>query len=125
MPESLEDKAYVANYGKTLSRAGVHVRFGTYCVAIDTVPPSVQFLGNKKGIVNGSSIRARVRDDAAGVASARVEIDGKWYLSMLKGSTISLELKPERVARGRKHDIKIIVTDYLGNEAYETQTFSY
>ena len=125
VPESLEDKAYVANYGKTLSRAGVHVRFGTYCVAIDTVPPTVQFLGNKKGIVNGSSIRARVRDDASGVASARVEIDGKWYLSMLKGSTVSLELKPERVARGRKHEIKIIVSDYLGNEAYETQSFSY
>ena len=125
VPEALEDKAYVANYGKTLTVAGAHVRFGTYCVAIDTVPPTIQFLGNKKGIVNGSSIRARVRDDASGVVSARVEIDGKWYLSMLKGSTVSLELKPERVSRGRKHEIKIIVTDYLGNEANETQEFSY
>ena len=66
-----------------------------------------------------------MRDDASGVESARVEIDGKWYLSMLKGSTVSLELKPERVSRGRKHEIKLIVTDYLGNEAYEIQEFSY
>ena len=125
VPDDLEDKAYMANYGKTLSLAGVYVRFGTYCVAIDTVAPTIQFLGNKKGIVNGSTIRARVRDDASGVESARVEIDGKWYLSMLKGSTVSLELKPERVSRGRKHEIKLIVTDYLGNEAYEIQEFSY
>ena len=125
VPEYLEDKVYMANYGKTLTVSGVNVRFGTYCVAIDTVPPTIQFLGNKKGIVNGSTIRARVRDDASGVASARVEIDGQWYLAMLKGSTVSLELKPERVSRGRKHEIKIIVTDYLGNEAYETQEFSY
>ena len=125
VPESLEGKAYMANYGKTLTYAGVNVRFGTYCVAIDTVAPTIQFLGNKKGIVNGSTIRARVRDDASGVASARVEIDGRWYLAMLKGGTVSLELKPERVTRGRQHEIKILVTDNCGNEAYETQQFSY
>ena len=124
VPEGMEDKVYMASY-PTLSRSGVQVRFGTYCVAIDTVAPTIQFLGNKKGIVNGSTIRARVCDDASGVESARVEIDGKWYLSMLKGSTVSLELKPERVSRGRKHEIKLIVTDYLGNEAYEIQEFSY
>jgi murein DD-endopeptidase MepM/ murein hydrolase activator NlpD len=125
LPESLEGKAYMAHYGKTLTYAGVNVRFGTYCVAIDTLAPSIRFLGNKKSIVTGNSIRARVQDNASGVASARVEIDGKWYLSMLKGSTISLELKPERVSRGRKHEIKIIVTDNCGNEAYETEQFSY
>jgi len=125
VPESLEGKAYVANYGKTLSHAGVNVRFGTYCVAVDTVAPTIRFVEGKGGLVRDGRIRVRVSDDASGVESARVEIDGRWYLSMLKGSTISLELKPGRVSRGKKHEIKVIVTDICGNEAYATKEFSY
>ena len=124
IPEGLEEKAYMANYGTTLSQAGVQVRFGTYCVAVDTVAPTIQFLGNKGQIVSGNTIRIRVRDEASGVADARVEIDGKWYLSMLKGSTVSLELKEARIRRG-KHQLKILVTDNCGNESSETREFSY
>ena len=124
IPEGLEEKAYMANYGTTLSQAGVQVRFGTYCVAVDTVAPTIQFLGNKGQIVSGNTIRIRVRDEASGVADARVEIDGKWYLSMLKGSTVSLELKEERIRRG-KHQLKILVKDNCGNESSETREFSY
>ena len=114
----------MANYGTTLSQAGVQVRFGTYCVAVDTVAPTIQFLGNKGQIVSGNTIRIRVRDEASGVADARVEIDGKWYLSMLKGNTVSLELKETRIRRG-KHQLKILVTDNCGNESSETREFSY
>jgi murein DD-endopeptidase MepM/ murein hydrolase activator NlpD len=124
VPEELEGKSYMAHYGKTMGYAGVNVRFGTYCVAIDTVAPTIRFLGGKGGIVRDGKIRIRVGDGASGVESARVEIDGKWYLSMLRGSIVSLELKPERLRRG-KHEIKITVTDICGNEAYETQEFTY
>ena len=124
IPEGLEEKAYMARYGKTLASSGVQVGFGTYCVAVDTVPPTMTFLGNKGQIVSGSTIRIRVADNASGVASARVEIDGKWYLSMLKGDVISLELKENRLKRG-KHEINVTVTDICGNEASETRTFSY
>ena len=124
VPEGLEDKVYMANYGETLSHSGVQVRFGTYCVALDTVAPAVQFLGNKGGIVNGSTIRIRVRDNASGVASARVEIDGQWYLSMLRSNVISLELKEERIGRG-EHEISVLVTDMCGNETLETRSFTF
>ena len=124
VPDGLEDKAYMANYGPTLTRSGVQVRFGTYCVAIDTVAPTIQFLGGKAGIVSGDAIRIRVRDDASGVESARVEIDGKWYVSMLKRDIVSLELKEDRVKPG-KHTLTISVTDNCGNEAYESRDFTY
>ena len=124
IPAGLEEKAYMANYGRTLTYSGVNVRFGTYCVAIDTVAPTIQFLARKKEIVNGDSIRIRVRDDASGVEAARVEIDGKWYLSMFRNGVVSVELKPERIRRG-KHAIQIIATDICGNEAYETREFNY
>ena len=124
VPEGLEDKVYMANYGETLSHSGVQVRFGTYCVALDTVAPAVQFLGNKGGIVNGSTIRIRVRDNASGVASARVEIDGQWYLSMLRSNVISLELKEERIGRG-EHEISVLVTDMCGNETLEPRSFTF
>jgi len=124
VPAELEGKAYMANYGRTLSYSGVNVRFGTYCVAIDTIAPSIQFVERKKNIVDGSRIRIRVRDDASGIETARVEIDGKWYLSMLRSGVVSLELKPERLRHG-KHAIKVIVTDICGNESHETREFSY
>ena len=124
VPDGLEDKVYMANYGPTLSYSGVQVRFGTYCVAIDTVAPVIRFVETKNSIVNGRTIRARVRDNASGVASARVEIDGKWYLSMLRSGIVSLELKENRVRRG-KHTIRIIVTDNCGNERHETRDFIY
>ena len=124
IPEGLEEKAYLANYGTYLTRAGVQVRFGTYCVAIDTVPPTVEFLGKKGNIVSGSTIRARVRDDASGVESARVEIDGRWYLAMLKGSVLSLELKEDRIDRGR-HTIVVRATDLCGNETLVTKEFTF
>ena len=124
IPEGLEDKAYMANFGEKLTYAGVQVRFGTYCVALDTVAPTVQFLGGKGEIVSGSTIRIRVRDNASGVSDARVEIDGKWYLSMLRRDIVSLELKEDRIRRG-KHEIKILVTDNCGNETCEIREFSY
>lgn len=124
IPAGLEEKAYMANYGKQLTHAGVKVRFGTYCVAVDTVAPTVQFLGSKGNIVSGSTIRIRVRDAGSGVAAARVEIDGRWYLSMLRRDIVSLELKEERIRRGR-HTITISVTDICGNETLETRDFSY
>ena len=124
VPDGLEEKVYMANYGETLTHAGVQVRFGTYCVALDTVAPSVQFLGNKGNIVNGSTIRIRVRDNASGVASARVEIDGQWYLSMLRSDIVSLELKEDRIDRGT-HTLSIEVTDLCGNKTLETRSFTF
>ena len=124
IPEELEGKAYMANYGKTLSYAGVNVRFGTYCVAVDTTAPTIQFLGKKGEIVSGGTIRIRVRDDASGVESTRVEIDGRWYLSMYKRDIVSLELTESRLGRG-KHTITIAAVDQCGNEAYDTKEFTF
>lgn len=124
IPDGLEDKVYMAHYGRSLPYAGVQVRCGTYCVALDTVAPVIRFVETKNNIVSGRTIRVRVRDDASGVASARVEIDGKWYLSMLRSGVVSLELKENRVRRG-KHTIEVTVTDNCGNERKEKRTFSY
>ena len=124
VPEELEGKAYVANYGQTLTHAGVQVRFGTYCVAIDTVAPTATFLGVKGNIVDGETIRIRVKDDASGVASARVEIDGHWYLSLFKRDIVSLELRENRLRHGN-HTLTLTLTDYCGNESTQSRDFSY
>ena len=124
VPEGLEDKVYMASYGETLGYAGVNVRFGTYCVALDTIAPTIRFVEGKTGIVGGSTIRIRVSDNASGLESARVEIDGKFYPAMLRGGVVSLELKENRVRRG-SHMLTLTVTDVCGNEATESRTFSY
>ena len=124
IPEELEGKSYMAHYGRTLSYVGVNVRFGTYCVAVDTTAPTIQFLGKKGEIVNGSTIRIRVRDEASGIESTRVEIDGRWYLSMYKRDVVWLELDEARLGRG-KHTLTITAVDICGNEAYDTKEFTF
>ncbi|MCR5710076.1 MAG: peptidoglycan DD-metalloendopeptidase family protein [Bacteroidales bacterium] len=124
IPEGLEDKCYMANYGRQLTNAGVQVRFGTYCVALDTIPPTFQFLGRKGEIIDGNTIRVRVRDGASGVADTRVEIDGQWYLSMYKRDVVTVELKEERLSRGR-HTIVITAEDICGNTSYEKRSFTF
>lgn len=124
VPEGLEEKCYMAHYGKQLTNAGVQVRFGTYCVALDTIAPTIQFLGRKGEILDGSTIRIRVRDEASGVASTRVEIDGQWYLSMYKRDVVTIELKEDRIAPGR-HTVTISAEDNCGNASYEKRTFTY
>jgi len=56
--------------------------------------------------------------------SKMVYNDGKWYLSMFKRNRVTLELKPDRLSRGR-HELTLIMTDYCGNESIETRSFTY
>ena len=107
IPEELLPKAYVAS-GSGLSYAGpldgARVGFGTYCVAVDLEGPSISV--DKNGSI-------RVRDERSGTASVRVEIDGKWHLSMFKRGRVTI-LDTASIPKGT-HNVAIVATDYCGN----------
>lgn len=91
--------------------------FGRFLVEADIVPPKIVLMnlpagGNAQKI---SVLRFRISDDLSGIKSYRMEIDGKWVLAEFDAKTGILFHIFENPPSGRKHDIKVRVTDGVGN----------
>lgn len=134
LPDSLHSKACLAYYRDgVLSYAGGkwagngvrgNVGFGTWCVITDTTPPKISFWERKGNILRaGGEILIYLEDDFSGIKDYRVEIDGKWHLSMFKRGRISLRLDPSRVSRGSMHTIVVKAEDNCGNSTVVSKEF--
>lgn len=98
--------------------------FGSYAVAIDSLPPKVRPLTPERWGSRGSVV-LKISDGESGVKSYRGEIDGKFVLFELDGKTgrISYRLESNRVKKGGEHDLRVTVTDMCGNEQTYSDTF--
>ena len=90
------------------------VGLGTYCVSEDCKAPEVTVEGGLRVAPNGN-MYFNVRDDFSGVSTCSVHIDGKWVLSMLKGSRLTVYTKDAGIGKG-KHLLSVTVIDRCGNE---------
>lgn len=135
LPERLREKAVMASFsGGKLYYAGgrwkedgvvARVSFGNYCVAVDTLAPVVNFIETKGNIVRGAGeVVLSVKDDFSGIASAVVEVDGKWAISYIKRGRIRVQLDRDRIPKG-KHTIRVTVKDNCGNEAVTERKFTW
>lgn len=95
---------------------------GTYSVAIDTVAPRIVPM-NKPQWKTGN-IRFKIRDAETGIKDYQVYIDGKFVLFKFasKNATLSC-MHPDRIKRGMKHRMEVVITDYCGNVAREEYQF--
>lgn len=101
--------------------------FGSYAVALDTVPPSVRVY-----IANGETLRRdivsfSIRDRLSGLDRYEVEIDGRWVLAEFdaKRSRLSVNLADAKIGRGKKHRLIIRVSDNKGNETVVKRDFKW
>lgn len=91
--------------------------FGRYAVEADVTPPKISALnipggGNMQKV---SVIRFRISDDLSGIKTYRMEIDGKWVLAEFDGKTGTLFHIFENQPSGNQHEIRVQVTDGVGN----------
>lgn len=95
---------------------------GTYSVAIDTVAPGIVPLNEKQW--KTGNIRFKIRDAETGIKEYKVYIDGKFVLFKFasKNATLSC-MHPNRIKRGMKHRMEVVITDYCGNVAKEEYQF--
>ena len=95
---------------------------GTYSVAIDTVAPRIVPM-NKPQWKTGN-IRFKIRDAETGIKDYKVYIDGKFVLFKFasKNATLSC-MHPDRIKRGMKHRMEVVITDYCGNVIREKYQF--
>ena len=102
----------------TLNRlAGRTTSFGTYCLVADTTPPTItpQFeMG--QDCRSKSRIALRLEDNFSGVASCNVYIDQKWVAIDLLRGRAWINLDAEGIKGGKKHTIRLEVSDNCGNK---------
>ncbi|MCF0178486.1 MAG: peptidoglycan DD-metalloendopeptidase family protein [Bacteroidales bacterium] len=147
LPDSLRNKALIASYNEkngSLSAIGgewkgeqlvANVGFGTYCVALDTIPPLLYPMvkdgyqpqpstGTGYIVPDGSEVKFRLTDSFSGISDFRVEVDGKWAIALLKSGRLTVYLDPTHHEKG-SHLITVTAWDGVGNESTTSVTVNY
>lgn len=137
LDKRLQDKALLVRVdtltGKISSSGGTFQKgwitgqvrsFGSYSVAVDTIPPRILPLSirNRSAITESARIRFRISDDLSGIRDYVGTMDGKWALFEYdaKSGIISHYFDRERFELGKRHAFELKVEDYKGNvNSYE------
>ena len=110
--------------GKTLS-AGSKV-LGTYTIAMDTVAPTITPVNfkDKKWLSKYRYLKVKIDDDLSGISKYRATVNGKWILMEYDYKTKMLVHDfNDNIVKDTKNDLKIIVTDNVGNSSTFEATF--
>ena len=133
------DKVYIAKlfgHNKKLSylstkRKGHMLRagsksLGTFTLAMDTIAPTITPVNfqNKKWLSKYRYLKVKIEDQHTGVSKYRATVNGKWILMEYDYKTHILTHDfNDGVIKDIKNDLKIIVTDNVGNSSTFEATF--
>ncbi|MEM6718196.1 MAG: M23 family metallopeptidase [Bacteroidota bacterium] len=99
---------------------------GTYFLVKDSIPPKVRPINfaKDKWISNKKYLKVKVSDDVSGIRSFRGSINGKWILFEYdpKKGMLTYDFSDINFTEA-KHNLKLIVTDNVGNNTTFTSTF--
>ncbi len=98
---------------------------GVYEVSVDTIAPQVKPVNEKNRAGSGRLMYA-LRDAQTGIKEYKGYLDGKFVLFEFssKSGYLTCNLKREGISRGR-HRLRLVVTDYAGNETVVEKTIIY
>lgn len=119
----LEEKGRFSPLSTTWSAGGLEASprvLGEYTIRQDTVAPIILYTG-----VSGRKVQFRVFDDLSGIASYRVEVNGKWCLFSYDAKNRRLEgsLNEPVFVKGKNH-LVVKVEDGVKNLAtFETDVY--
>ena len=99
---------------------------GRFYASTDTKPPSIRILSapRKMNYRKASSIKFRIRDNLSGIESFRGTIDGEWVLFEHDGKSAKITHQFDRSLSRGKHEIRLVVTDGVGNSSVYEKTFT-
>ncbi len=117
-------------YSKTYKRANTFSTrtktLGTYTIAQDTIAPTIKpkNFKPKEWLSNYRYLSLRIQDDLSGINTYRATINGDWILMEYepKTSTITYNFD-DKIADQKQCDLKVVVTDNVGNSTTFEQTF--
>lgn len=130
IPEELREKAVIVTVGEkgemryiggAYNQGWIEsplLGFGNYSVTFDTIPPVInpQFREGEN-LAGRSHLRITIHDNLSGIARYSAYIDDKWILASYdpKNRRLEVELKPDKIERGKRHIVVIEVEDNRGN----------
>lgn len=103
-------------------------QLGSFTIATDTKAPTIAALNiqNHNTLTNKNKISFKINDDLSGIASFRGEIDGQWVLFEYdpKNELLEYRFDPRRLKMNQTHQLKLTITDAVGNaNSYEAKFF--
>ena len=102
------------------------VQAGTYFLAKDSIPPKIKPINFKKNqwLSKSKFLKIKIEDDLSGIKSYEGEINGKWVLFEYepKNKNLTYNFNDLKFKSG-KQDLKLKVTDNVGNESIFQTTF--
>lgn len=91
---------------------------GTFALAMDTVAPTIKPVNfqDKKWLSKYRYLQVKVEDELTGISKYRATVNGKWILIEYdyKTNTLTHDFN-DNVVKDTKNELKIIVTDNVGN----------
>ncbi|GAB5519303.1 MAG: M23 family metallopeptidase [Rhodothermales bacterium] len=139
LPASLRDKAFIASIndrgeprgsiGGSYSDGFVHARtrsFGTYAVATDTTPPTVELLNRPANadFRGRESVSFTIKDNLAGIDSYTGRVDGQWVLFAYDAKRSRITYTFDDRAPSGSRTLELTVVDNVGNTSTETLRFT-
>ena len=101
--------------------------FGNYAIAADTIPPKIipLSISNRSVLTETSKIRFLISDELSGINTVEGYMDDKWMLFDYdaKNDLIVHTFDPDRFEMGKKHQLKLYVTDSKGNRSVYEASF--
>lgn len=93
---------------------------GTYCLARDTVNPTITPISFKDGqwLSKYRFLKVKIDDKHTGISNYRATLNGQWILMEYdyKKKTLTYDFN-DKVVTDTKNNLKIIVTDNVGNSS--------
>ena len=119
--------AYIDNSGKVTSLGGkmkngcmeVETRsMGEYAIKIDSVAPSVRTSNFKDGqtVSTLKSLRFKISDDMTGVETYDIYLDDVWVLGQYDAKNALLYYEIDDKMKKGTNNVKVVVTDGVGNK---------
>ncbi len=109
---------YVSTYKKNDSLIGYTWQFGNFVIRYDSIAPYIKALNFKPNadLTNYRFLRFKIGDKKTGIKSYNGYIDGEWILLEYDYKTGKLTYNfDDKQLKGRKHELKLIVEDRMGN----------
>ncbi|KJD33062.1 peptidase M23 [Tamlana nanhaiensis] len=108
---------YTSTKRETNKLTGISKVLGTYTLATDTVAPTIRASNfkNNQWISDYRFLKIKIDDDASGIKSYRATINNKWILMEYDYKTKLLTF--DFVNTETKNNLKVIVTDNVGNSS--------
>lgn len=101
-------------------------RLGKFTLLYDREAPTIQLHNFKNGqwITNHETLKVKIFDYKSGINTYRAEINGQWILMEYDVATGLLTYNfKDKVFADSKHELKVVVTDNVGNSNTLTATF--